>query len=474
MLLVNMWIWTVMLLTCAGTSLDLSMEVGDKSLWFIVDGKVHPALQPDYAASSPCHPVNQFIDTDSSDTVQLLFNNTSPASSLSLSLSISSDSLAPYLTPSTFTLDPLQSQEVYLTYGCSDDTKGTHFIKLGIQVEQKTLEIRYKRVCGYVSESRFDLSMVILLVLAVVIVGISSHSASQPSQSTVLSAEESLPLRSYHAVGFILVGSTALVCLFFLGNYLIYILTFCITFSSFTAVSFALESLIHFLPASFHCPGTVSVPYLGPVTLTALISGCGALVVLVIYLPTRFWLLNNLIGLCFVFLFLRVIRLPGFNIGALFLFLAFFYDIFWVFYSEPIFGGNVMVTVATTVDLPIKLEWLRMKSMIPDQCSMLGLGDMVLPGLITAFARKYDISIGKNYYFPWSLVAYVVALVLCGTALVTTQSAQPALLYISPCLILTMLGIGWHRGDLPAFWSGKPPTSPSAEVPLSELRSLNA
>ena len=471
-----MWLPVLLTALCAAIPLDLTLEIGEKALTFIAEGQVHPALQPDYASSSPCHPVNQFIDTDSSDSAKLIFNNTSSKETISVLLTISSEEIVPTLSPASLSIAPLQTGEMELVYGCGAVQKSAQIVRIAVEIGKEKLQITYKKACGHVTDSRFDLSMLILLILAVLIVALSSICASRPSASAVLPPSESLPLQYYHALGFILLGSLALMCLFFLGRYVVYVLTVFVSFSAFTAVTYTVETAILLLPASLQCQNSVTLPYFGPITIPTLISGCSALSILLLYLPTHNWLLNNLIGICFVFLFLRAIRLPGFDIGALFLFLAFFYDIFWVFYSAPIFGGNVMVTVATSVDLPMKLEWLKFGSgLVPDQCSMLGLGDMVLPGLIIAFARKYDLQAGLNYYFPWSLAAYSLALVLCGLALVLSQSAQPALLYISPCLIGGCAFLGWIRGDLGAFWRGKPelmyvPAS-STEVPLSDLRS---
>ena len=36
--------------------------------------------------------------------------------------------------------------------------------------------------------------------------------------------------------------------------------------------------------------------------------------------------------------------------------MLFFYDIFWVFLSKHIFGKNVMVAVATGLDVPMKIQ----------------------------------------------------------------------------------------------------------------------
>ena len=65
--------------------------------------------------------------------------------------------------------------------------------------------------------------------------------------------------------------------------------------------------------------------------------------------------------------------------------LLFFYDIFWVFISPLFFKGNsVMVVVATSLDLPVKLVFPTFSKF--EACSLLGLGDLVIPGFHIMFA----------------------------------------------------------------------------------------
>jgi len=55
-------------------------------------------------------------------------------------------------------------------------------------------------------------------------------------------------------------------------------------------------------------------------------------------------------------LIVRVVRLNSFKVACILLTMLFFYDIFWVFFSDRIFDESVMISVATKVDLPLKLE----------------------------------------------------------------------------------------------------------------------
>eukprot|EP00960_Hanusia_phi_P041174 754872-Hanusia_phi.AAC.4 len=70
---------------------------------------------------------------------------------------------------------------------------------------------------------------------------------------------------------------------------------------------------------------------------------------------TKSWLLNNILAFSLIIFFLTSVRLSSLKVASSLLILAFFYDIFWVFISSSIFGKNVMVTVATGLNVPIKI-----------------------------------------------------------------------------------------------------------------------
>jgi minor histocompatibility antigen H13 len=72
-----------------------------------------------------------------------------------------------------------------------------------------------------------------------------------------------------------------------------------------------------------------------------------------------------------------------FMIGYALLSGLFFYDIFWVF------GTDVMVTVAKTFDGPAKLLF-PMQFQPELKTSLLGLGDIIIPGFFMALTYRFD------------------------------------------------------------------------------------
>ena len=98
-----------------------------------------------------------------------------------------------------------------------------------------------------------------------------------------------------------------------------------------------------------------------------------------------------------------------------------------------------MVKVATNLDVPIKLLWPKSLAFATTRgFTMLGLGDIVVPGLFVALALRYDhhraqhTSTGRvrTPYFTAALAAYVGGLGTTMAVMHVFRAAQPALLYL--------------------------------------------
>jgi minor histocompatibility antigen H13 len=124
------------------------------------------------------------------------------------------------------------------------------------------------------------------------------------------------------------------------------------------------------------------------VQLTLLDLCCGVLSLAcgAAYLNTNLWSLSNLFGVAFCLQGLSLISLGSTINGLIMLWGLFIYDITWVF------GSDVMVTVAKKFDAPIKLLFPR-DAIRP---AMLGLGDIVIPGIFMAMMLRLDRHIAEK------------------------------------------------------------------------------
>ena len=250
-------------------------------------------------------------------------------------------------------------------------------------------------------------------------------------------------------------------------------------------VSFRKEIKVrHGLPTFIggESPWDLSVDF----NLADLLSFIGSAIFTAFYLMKKRWWMNNIIGICFCLMGIQQFSLGTYKIGAVMLIGLFFYDIFWVYvvldlflnywsllfffltsHSFPCsrFGTNVMVTVAKNLDGPIKILFPR--SLIPNpvtqkiETSLLGLGDIIIPGFFLALLLRFDAHNAKVPYFPINiyesfpkpyfhsaLIGYIFGMGLTMFVMIYFGAAQPALLYLVPAILISSFVTAMFRGEV--------------------------
>ncbi|KAJ2959911.1 hypothetical protein NQZ79_g4694 [Umbelopsis isabellina] len=164
------------------------------------------------------------------------------------------------------------------------------------------------------------------------------------------------------------------------------------------------------------------------------------------YVLTKNWIASNVFGLSFAVNAIQLLSLDSFKTGMILL------------------SGFV----AKNFDAPIKLVWPRdiigvlAGTLEKTEFSMLGLGDIVIPGIFVALCLRFDqhqawqrnskgdfrsTKFARPYFIACS-TAYVIGLLTTFVVMHTFQAAQPALLYLSPACILSALITAAVRGEL--------------------------
>ena len=188
--------------------------------------------------------------------------------------------------------------------------------------------------------------------------------------------------------------------------------------------------------------------------ISAAISAC----VGVWYLIKKHWIANNLFGLAFSISGIEFLQLNSVLNGCILLGGLFFYDVFWVF------GTDVMVTVAKSFEAPIKLimpQDLPEQGLAAGNFAMLGLGDIVIPGIFVALCLRIDHDFASNaagkgvkkVYFWSAFLAYILGLVVTISVMHYFKHAQPALLYLVPSCLGIPLFVGLARGELKTMFA---------------------
>lgn len=202
-----------------------------------------------------------------------------------------------------------------------------------------------------------------------------------------------------------------------------------------------------------------------PVSVSQLdiITYCMGLVVAVTYFVLKNWILNNILGMAFSIFGIENLLLSEYKVGLILLSLLFFYDIFWVFFTP------VMVSVAKNLKGPIKLMFPKHFNPVEvKDYNMIGLGDIVVPGVYVALMLRFDIHLytkkgqdAKNMkfnftdmkYFLITFIFYVLGIGLTLFVMIFFNHAQPALLYLVPCTLISSTVMALVKGEFKELWA---------------------
>ncbi|CAF1594975.1 unnamed protein product [Adineta ricciae] len=309
-----------------------------------------------------------------------------------------------------------------------------------------------------------------------------------------------------------------LLLIYYFPKVMIYVLQVMFCIGAFSSLTSCLDRLSYLAPVlrryripshSCHKPCTCQ---LGPLNLFTLFAMIFTLAIIIIWYVYRHadwaWILQDILGAAICITVTSVYRLGNMRVITLILLGFFFYDIFFVFITPyiPFFQpshptststiapttttgtpGNVSSTihfvegnrkvsrnpsVMEQVALGIGTDGevvpllFALPMFIPeaelDPClivrkSMLGFGDVILPGILLTFCKIFDIANDNRWpvYYIQSIVSYFVGLSLTHVALYLMNMAQPALLYLVPCILLSTILTGLIRGELRELYTGR-------------------
>jgi len=350
-------------------------------------------------------------------------------------------------------------------------------------------------------EGEFDMSLVVILLMAVTTVMLGSlwsgyvkqnlrmrkerHSSGRingeedilPQDGSGGQEEElSVPVSPILVIFFVLCMCSMLVLLYFFFNQLVYVIMAMFCIASSLAMYSCFEPLvmasyqISWLPVLKlpRCNIYLCIVQLELRQLLLLLASVGTAATWFVFRKTSWsWIVQDLLGIMFSINMLKVLRLPSLKICTILLSALFFYDIFFVFIT-PLFmegGKSVMVEVATghssDEQLPMVLKVPHLSTSPSRVCyvnnySLLGFGDILVPGLLLSYAHSYDLLTGNKCKLYWCItnLAYILGLVATFISLFLMNSAQPALLYLVPFTLIPTIVVAGLRGELSAMWEG--------------------
>ncbi|XP_065172352.1 signal peptide peptidase-like 3 isoform X2 [Atheta coriaria] len=270
-------------------------------------------------------------------------------------------------------------------------------------------------------------------------------------------------------------ASISLLVMFFFFDSMQMLFAICTAIIATVALAFLLLPMCQYIIRPCSDGNKISFGICGRFTGAELLSFSLSVFIVCIWVLTGHWLLMDAMGMGLCVAFIAFVRLPSLKVSTLLLTGLLIYDVFWVFFSSYIFSTNVMVKVATRpadnpvgivarklhlggvvkeapkLSLPGKLVFPSMHN--SGHFSMLGLGDIVMPGLLLCFVLRYDaykksqgIPTGSRLtYFHCSLLGYFLGLLTATVSSEVFKAAQPALLYLVPFTLLPLLTMAYLK-----------------------------
>ncbi|XP_021560697.1 signal peptide peptidase-like 2B isoform X2 [Neomonachus schauinslandi] len=335
------------------------------------------------------------------------------------------------------------------------------------------------------NEPMLDYNMVIIFIMAVGTVALGGYWAGsrdvkkrymkhKRDDGPEKQEDEAVDVSPVMICVFVVMCCSMLVLLYYFYDQLVYVIIGIFCLSSSTGLYSCLSPLVQRLPFGRCRVPDNSLPYFRKrPRVSMLLLALLCLAVSVVWGIFRnedqwAWILQDALGVAFCLYMLKTIRLPTFKACTLLLLVLFVYDVFFVFITPFLTksGNSIMVEVATGPSdsathekLPMVLKVPRLNASPLALCdrpfSLLGFGDILVPGLLVAYCHRFDIQVqSSRVYFVACTVAYGIGLLVTFMALALMQRGQPALLYLVPCTLMTSCALALWRRELGMFWTG--------------------
>jgi presenilin-like A22 family membrane protease len=100
---------------------------------------------------------------------------------------------------------------------------------------------------------------------------------------------------------------------------------------------------------------------------------------------------------------------------------------------------------------------------------MLGVGDVVLPGMLIVIAGRAGKLAGTPWLHRAAIAGYGVGLAACLTVATTTGAPLPALVFLVPGPVIAVVLAAWRAHAWPALASAWPPHLASIPASTGDL-----
>ncbi|CAD8139897.1 unnamed protein product [Paramecium octaurelia] len=414
----------------------------DKQYLIANEKKIDTLFKMEFLEQTQCHPAKLYLEKSNERHSKFVFlNNQQEQISITINplvfdadvLNISQNS-----KKQKFQIEPNQQEQFIMTYECQPqkDQISWSLIILNFTVfvdqnNSQSYSIQFYKQCQQTEQYLHPLIMLLILAVSLIIIG-TNYGLQEIRIIESIKTEE---FNAKTSMLFILSASILLFCLYKFPTIGQIVLSIVIFFMAILSIQIIIEDQLQ--------------KFLKKYLLLKIISYLISLFIVFSYFQTKNWIINNIVAFLITLLMFKIIEVDSFKTSTILL----------MFISPVFFGTSVMAQVATSIDLPMKFicpPLMKSYNSPLMKCSILGLGDILLPGIVIKYILKFENILNKGHcMYITSIIGYCIGLLICMLSLVIYQQAQPALLYLVPIILIPVLIVSVIRKQFYSLWIGQ-------------------
>lgn len=376
------------------------------------------------------------------------------------------------ISKNSLTLRPGESYDIYIDYDCwnmsMDRRSDWYKVKFVLEFEEGAKEFEYFKICeaGY---DGFDISQIIIICIIFLIIYASVKDYLQSNLEAVV-VEKYSEIKNPENL-FIITCVVFLILIFLqvinvYHNFTEYVILIVAPLSIAMIAEAALKNNKYTNPETSDNVNwitnleqmTYEIPLIGSMTMYFVVCLGIGLFFLLIWVYTHNWLVNNIISIAISIVFIRIFKFTSFKFILVIYILAIAYECVWISYHSAFSGENSKLTNISS-GLPVKILCPELSSSPFKACNSLPIADIILPGILLTYSRKYDEMNYGSMFFNVGVISLGVGLAINIIVYYTISLPTPSFFYTGPIMLIATLFIAYKRQELFNFIEGFRSTS---------------
>jgi hypothetical protein len=361
----------------------------------------------------------------------------------------------PILTKDSVTLYPGESIDLYVDYYCLDmdeNKRGAsdwYKIRFNIEFENgQHKSFEYIKICTASYADKLDFSHLLIIGCIFLIIYASFHEYLKSKIEAIIVEKfieiknpENLLVMSF-VIGILLIF-LGVVNLFDKWIYLILFIVSPFSLSMILEALFKKKNILDSLETK-----SFEIPYVGSITLSYIVCLASGLFIHLIWVKSNNWLIGNLIAIAISIITIRIFKITSFKFLSTVYIFAFIYEYLWVYYKSNYHDENYKLTNSNPQDLPVRIVCPELISSPFSACNYLPIADIILPGLLLMYSRKFEEDKNSANYFKYGLGALGAGLIINLFVYYNMNLPTPSFLFTGPIIMIVLLANAHKHNEL--------------------------